>query len=360
MVGIRNLICPECERMKVGLLIEPFDPVAAASRVQRAAIHDLIIQPAAPWFSEVERRHLDGALSGEFGAVACDRFWIARIGAEPVANVYFGTAVSAPEIGLLAFAITAPAYRGRGIGRLLLREALADFEAMGGACMHLATGNPTAHRLYESCGFRDYQGHIMRFLTAAAVQEGFDRAYFEDCGVGQVRRGHWGDSARVAMLYVAPHQWFVRDYLERLYNHPAIVQTRCASILPALMINTTERPAHAGLAIGGLWVLENPARRLVGAATVTPPDFTAQAHAPIVDFLVAPAYMGQATDLLAAALVACRSGDAERVRCCVAACDREKIAVLLQLGFRHEATLAGQLKAGYDRFDLHIYVRPLV
>jgi ribosomal protein S18 acetylase RimI-like enzyme len=343
--------------MEDGLRIEPYDPAAAAPGVQRAAIHDLIVQPAAPWFSEVERRHLEGALSGEFAAVACDRFWIARIGAEPVANVYFSIAAGAPEIGLLAFAITAPAYRGRGIGRLLLREALADFEAMGGACMHLATANPTAHRLYESCGFHDYQGHIMRFLAPAADRAGFDRAYFEDCGLAQVRRGHWGDAARIAMLYVSPHPWFLRDYVEQLYNHPAIVQTRCASILPALMINTTERPARANLTTGGLWVLENPARRLVGAATVTPPDLTAQAHAPIVDFLVAPAYMGQATDLLVAALVACRSGGAERVHCCVAACDREKIATLLQLGFCHEATLVGQLKAGHDRFDLHIYVR---
>lgn len=341
------------------LVIEPFDPGAAASSAERAAIHDLIVQPAAPWFSEVERRHLEGALSGEFGSVACDRFWIARIGAEPVANVYFSSAPGAPEIGLLAFAITAPAYRGRGIAGSLLREALVDFVAMGGACMHLATDNPAAHRVYESCGFRDYQGHIMRFLAPTGGWEGFDQLYFENAGPAQVRRAHWGDLARVTMLYVAPHSWFVRDYAERLYNHPAITQTRCASILPALMISTTERPARANHAIGGLWVLENPARRLVGAATVTPPDLSAQAHAPAIDFLVAPAYLGQAPDLLAAALDACRSGGAERVRSWVAACDHEKIDILRQVGFRHEATLADQLKAGRDRFDLHIYGHPL-
>jgi GNAT superfamily N-acetyltransferase len=348
MVGIQSLI------------FELFDPGAATASAERSAILDLIVQPAAPWFSEVERRHLEGALSGEFGAVACDCFWIARIGTQPVANVYVGTAAGAPEIGLLAFAITAPAHRRRGIAGSLLREALADFMAMGGACMHLATDNPAAHRVYESCGFRDYQGHVMRFLAAAGGWENFDRAYFEDCGPGRVRRGHWGDSARVAMLYVAPHHWFVRDYVERLYDHPAIVQTRCASILPAMMVNATERPAHANLAGCGLWVLENPARRLVGAVTVAPPDLTAQAHAPILDFLVTPAYMKQATDLVVAALVACRSGGAEHVRCYVAACDREKIDVLLQAGFRREATLAGQLKAGHDHYDLHIYVCPVV
>lgn len=342
------------------LVIEPFDPGAATFAAKSGAIYDLIVQPAAPWFSEVERRHLDGAFNGEFGGLACDRFWIARIGAEPVANVYFSSAVGAPEIGLLGFAITAPAYRGRGIAGSLLRQALADFVAKGGACVHLATDNPAAHRVYESCGFRDYQGHVMRFLTPTDGWEGFEQRYFDNVGPAQVRRAHWGDLARGTMLYVAPHRWFVRDYAERLYNHPAITQTRCASILPAMMNSTTERPARANLAVGGLWVLENPARRLVGAVTVTPPDLSAQAHAPIVDFLVAPAYLGQAPELLAAALGTCRSGGAECVRGCVAACDHEKIDILRQIGFRHEATLAGQLKAGRDRFDLHLYVYPLV
>jgi GNAT superfamily N-acetyltransferase len=346
MAGIRGLIYPN---------IEPLDPGSAACPAERGAIHDLIVQPAAPWFSEVERRHLEGALSGEFGGVACDRFWIARIGAEPVANVYFGSAAGAPEIGLLGFAITAPAYRGRGIAGSLLREALADFVARDGACMHLATDNPAAHHLYASCGFRDYNGHVMRRLTPADGWEDFDQRHFAHAGPAQVRRAHWGDLARVTMLYVAPHRWLVRDYAERLYNHPAIMQTRCASILPALMISTTERPARADLAVGGLWVLENPARRLVAAATVTPPDLNAQAHAPIIDFLVAPAYLSQAPDLLAAALDACRSAGAERVRGCVAACDHEKIEILRQAGFCREATLAGQLKAGRDRFDLHVF-----
>jgi GNAT superfamily N-acetyltransferase len=346
--------------MGVVTLIERFEPGMASSTDERAAIHDLIVQPASPWFSEAERRHVEGALSGEFGAVARDRFWVAWVGPEPVANIYFSTAAGAPEIGLLGFAISAPAYRGRGIARLVLCEALADFMAAGGSCMHLATGNPTAHHLYERCGFRDYDGHIMRYLAADGDWEGFDRAYFEDCGPGQVRRGHWGDSARVAMLYVAQHPWLVRDYVERLYNHPAITQTRCASILPALMINTTECPARADLATGGLWVLENRALRLVAAATVTPLDLNAQAHAPIIDFLAAPAYLDQAPELLTAAMDASRSGGAEYLRSYVAACDTEKVEVLQRVGFRHEATLASQLKAGDERFDLHVYASPLI
>jgi hypothetical protein len=121
------------------------------------------------------------------------------------------------------------------------------------------------------------------------------------------------------------------------------------------MINTTERPGSAALATGGFWVLENPARRVVAAVTVTPPDLTARAHAPIIDFLVAPTYLGQAPELLNIALAASRSGGAECVRCLAAACDGGKIDVLKQVGFCHEATLTGQFKADCDRFDVHIY-----
>ena len=341
--------------MNAALRICPFDPSSATSSAQRSAIRDLVVQPSSPWFSEVERRHFEGALNGEFASVAHDRFWIAWNGAEPIAHVYFGTAAGAPETGILAFVITAPAHRGRGIGSQLLREALDDFVAMGGECMQLATANPTARRLYENCGFRDYSGHIMRYLAVPDRWENFDRRYFANVGPAHVRAGHWGDSARITMLYTSSHAWFVRDYLERLYNHPAIPQTRCASILPALMTASgADDAAHA--ATGGLWVLENTGRRIVGAATLRTLDQPAQAQAPVLDFLLAPGYLRDAPLLLAAAIEAARLQGARIVRACVAECDREKADALRDAGFRHEATLAGQLCAGDDQFDLHVYV----
>jgi GNAT superfamily N-acetyltransferase len=331
------------------LIIEPFNPGAPTSPVKRAMIHDLIVQPAEPWFSEVERLHLEAALSGACAPVACDRFWLAWIDAQPVANVYFGTAAGAPEMGLLAFAITTPAQRGRGIGRLLLDEALADFVAAGGVCMHLATANPAAHHLYERGGFRDYNGHVMRYLARPEDWARFDAAYLASAGPGQIRRGHWGDAARVAMLYVAPQRWLVRDYAESLYNHPAIEQTRCASILPSLLAGG-QAPTTRDLS-GGLWVLENPARRLVAAATLKPHE-----PLPVIDFVAAPAYLAQAPELLRAVMAACRSAGAPAVCSYVAACDEEKLAILKQVGFTGEAAPVAPIEAGADRFAIYRYV----
>jgi hypothetical protein len=107
---------------------------------------------------------------------------------------------------------------------------------------------------------------------------------------------------------------------------------------------------------GGLWVLENPAGSLVGAASVIRLDSEAQGHAPVLDFLVVPAYVHQAADLLLAAIEAQASAGAEQARVYVASCDGEKASLVRDVGFHHEATLVGQFKAGRDRHDLDIYV----
>lgn len=350
--------------MSAEIEIRPFDPADPGTAAQAHAIRELVVQPASPWFSEVERRHFQGALSGEFAAVACDRFWVAWHGTEPISHVYFSTAAGAPEVGLLGFVITAPPYRGRGIGALLMRAAIVDFVEMGGQCMQLATGNPAAHRLYEACGFRDYAAqtgrasHVMRWLARPDASNDFDRSYFDNAGPATARPANWGDSGGVVMLYTSPHPWFVRDYPERLYNHPAIEQTRCASILPALMVGTGAGDPGRSVP-GGFWVLENPARHIVGAATLRSLDATAQAQSPVLDFLIAPAYLGEAGVFLSTATDAARSQGARLVRACVAGCDGEKADLLVAAGFRREGALAGQFTAGADHFDLHIYALEL-
>ncbi len=315
------------------------------------AVHDLILQPRALWFSAAERRHLDGALRGTHAEVARDCFFVGWIGDEPVGSAYYGTAASTPEIGLLAYVITEAAHRGRGICTILTRAAVSHFVDAGGVCLHLGTSNPIARNIYEGCGFRDYNGHVMRYLGPNESGDSFDAAYFAWAGAARVRRGHWGDLARVGMLYVAPHRWLIKDYPQRIYSHPAILHQRCGSILPSMMVNATGGK-------GGLWVLENPAGRIVGTATATRLDNEAQGHAPVLDFLTAPSYVDQAANLLLAATKAQSAAGAEQVRVFIASCDDEKAGLARDVGFQHEATLAGQIQAGTDRHDLDIYVCP--
>jgi GNAT superfamily N-acetyltransferase len=322
---------------------------AGLSQQRLETVHDLIVQPRTPWFSAAERKHLDGALRGSFRGVARDHFVVGWIGEEAVGNVYYGTADGLPDIGLMAYVITAPEHRGKGICSALARVAVDCFVGEGGVCLHLGTNNPAARNVYQGCGFRAYNGQVMRYLRPGLAWDGFDDDYYAWAGPAQVRPGQWGDLARVGALYVAPHRWFVKDYPQRIYSHPAIVHQRCGSILPSMMDNAIEGE-------GGLWVLENPAGRIVGAATATRWDSKAQGHAPVLDLLVAPSYVRQAAELLLAVLEAQLAAGAEQVQIYIASCDREKAGLVRNIGFRHEATLAGQFRAGTDCYDLDILV----
>lgn len=332
--------------------VETFLPGEQKPHDKIEAIRDLIVQPQAPWFSVIERTHVENALEGHFEEVSRDCFFIGWIGDEPAGQVYYSTAAGAPEIGLLAYVITAPSQRGKGICSILVEQAIEHFLAAGGVCMHLSTSNPGAHHIYERFGFQIYTGQVMRYLRSNQTWEDFDATYFSDVGTAAIRPGHWGDLARIGMLYVAPHPWFIKDYPERRFDHPAIAQMRCGSTLPSMMVNVTERN-------GGLWVLENPARRVVGAVTLTRLDERVQGHAPILDFLAAPAYLNQASDLLATAISALEDTDAEIARVCLSSCDVEKAEIVQSVGFKHEARLAGQFLAGNDRYDMDVYFRPL-
>ena len=175
------------------LRVMTVSPGAALPQAKLEDVHDLILQPRAPWFSAAERKHLDGALRGSFGEASRDCFTVGWIDDEPVGNVYYGTAASRPEIGLMAYVITEPEHRGKGICKILTRAAIRDFSDDGGVCLHLGTSNATARDIYKGCGFRDYNGHVMRYLKPEEPWDSFDADYFAWAGAAEHRRGHWGN-----------------------------------------------------------------------------------------------------------------------------------------------------------------------
>jgi GNAT superfamily N-acetyltransferase len=96
----------------------------------------------------------EAALGGRWGPV----IWQASVTAAS-ANSLVAAVIAVRDIEhdmtpLLAFALTEPAWQGRGIGNCLIRECLTRLDALGESELHLAVtrGNP-AQRLYERIGF---------------------------------------------------------------------------------------------------------------------------------------------------------------------------------------------------------------
>jgi len=341
-------------RLKTGELaqIELYQPDGSPPPNTIDALWDMVIRPHDPWISRVETTYFSRMLRGELAQDCADQVYSIWIDERPASHATMLRARDNPRVGLAAFVITDSANRGKGLCTLLMERMMDDFWADGGEYALLATGNPVAHAIYERSGFSDYNGHVMRYLSDAVRSEDVDGEYFSHHGPATVRPGHWGDGARIAWLYAKPSPWFVKDYLEAFYDHPALVHTRCGSVLPSMMLNVEERG-------GGLWVLETEDKRLVGAATLTYFDRAGQASAPVVDFLVVPAYLAQAGGLLHAAIGGAETAGARFVRIHLASPDSDKMQVARDIGFHLEATLAGQFAAGDDRYDLHIYTYEL-
>lgn len=114
--------------------IEAFDPAADAAPL--AALHAACFDE--PWDSASLRGLL--ATPGAFAFHHADGFVLAR--------------VAGGEAEILTLAVV-PRARGRGLGRALLKAAIAQAEAAGAQAMFLEVGNdnPAALALYAGLGF---------------------------------------------------------------------------------------------------------------------------------------------------------------------------------------------------------------
>jgi GNAT superfamily N-acetyltransferase len=67
-----------------------------------------------------------------------------------------------PETGELARMFVRPAFRGRGVGRLLLEGLIREARAIGYRRLRLATGTfmTAAQAMYRAAGFRDIEPYI--------------------------------------------------------------------------------------------------------------------------------------------------------------------------------------------------------
>lgn len=295
-----------------------------------------------------ESLYLSRCLHGKFSATGVDCFWLGRIAGQLVGGVGCQIAAATGEVGSLGWVFTEPAHRGKGISSALTNLALTWFRDQGGVCMHLGTANPTANHVYQKQGFHDYHGNVMRYLCPGQEPAGFEATFLCNQSDAVVRPATWGDASRVAMLYALPHPWFVKDYGERIFSHPTLKPQRYFSIFTSLMLRAEQQQ-------GAVYVLENGANRVVGAANLLPVDGTAQAHLGSLDFLVYPTYREAAEQLIMDVLADASQRGMQTVQTWLAACDHEKQAMARQAGFRRQAVLPAQFNIATATVDLELW-----
>ena len=105
--------------------------------------------------------------------------------------------------------------------------------------------------------------------------------------------------------------------------------------------------------------LENTKRRLVGLATVERRGTFAEQHTGILSFRVAPAFSGQAVDLLNAAVEQCADLAIAVLHVYLADCDDDQKQLLEEAGFGEEARFKRRLWVDGRFVDMVVYARIL-
>jgi ribosomal protein S18 acetylase RimI-like enzyme len=105
---------------------------------------------------EVALDEVDGYLAGASGPALLEHGRVALAGGSFVGAVLASMFEGLP---LVAYAFTAPEWKGRGVSTALLRLSMASLAAAGQerVALFVTAGNSPAEGIYERLGFRDAQ-----------------------------------------------------------------------------------------------------------------------------------------------------------------------------------------------------------
>ena len=164
------------------------------------------------WWPLIREEMMEGKLNRWMHAP----HFIGRIGGEIAGTMCYYAPEDTRDVGALQFVSTEERFRRRGVGSALVGALIGHFTAQGGRALYLCTTNPVAGHLYESHGFRYHVGDGMRFLAPGAAD--FDRRWFAG-GAATIRDAHWGDLARLCVLYNHPDPaWLIKDALSASFR----------------------------------------------------------------------------------------------------------------------------------------------
>lgn len=295
------------EAVEIGLVLGPDSEHAEQ-------IKPFLAHKGSPWNWHVARaleEDLDGLQT---------RFYVAKLQGEIAANVM---TVEHGHAGIVGHVFTRPEHRRKGAISRVFDALMPDFQQRGGVLV-LGTGyDSAAYWIYHSYGFRSVvpDTGFMRFATEEHYER--DRLYVD--GAASVRPVLWRDWPRLAALAAQPSEWRLRNlwlgFVGQGNFEGAFLRLRAA--------------VEKGQA--QCVVLETDHEAVAGYATLVP-DARWKGHVHLLDVDVHPRFARHTVDLLNALPY-----PQAKVQCHVDRGSPAKALALGLAGFRHEATLEGQL-----------------
>ncbi len=282
---------------------------------------------------------MEGRLNGWIHAP----HFIGRVGGEVAGTMCYYAPADTRDVGALEFVSTEERFRRRGVGSALVGALVDHFTAHGGQALYLCTANPVAGHLYESHGFRYHVGDGMRFLAPGAAD--FDRHWFA-AGAATIRDAHWGDLARLCVLYNHPDPaWLLKDPLSESFR-----DTRYESHFIRVM-----RAIEGGN--GAFLVLEASDSRVVGAVAFRRTDTFCEQHVAELSFRIGRAHFDRAADLLDTAAERAATLGIRQLALRVAADDDEQRTLAESAGFTEGARWPRRLRSDEGFSDMLFMLR---
>ena len=290
---------------------------------------------------------VDDLLQGRMNRWLYAPHFIGRIDGDPAGSMCYYAPRDSGAVGAVEFVGTSERFRRRGVASALLGTLVDHFTARGGQALYLCTDNPVAGHLYERHGFRYHVGDGMRYLAPDAAN--FDRRWFAPGGAATIRDAHWGDLARLCVLYNHPDPpWLVKDPLSAAFR-----DTRYERHFVSVLRQIED-------ARGAFLVLEAAGARVVGAAAFRRLDTFHEQHVATLSLRVARGYFGLAADLLETAAVRAATLGIRQLALPLATEDDEPRRLAEAAGFAAGPRWPRRLRDGEGRFvDLTYMLREL-
>ena len=268
------------------------------------------------WWPQIR----DDLLQGRLNRWIYAPHFIGRIDGADAGSMCYYAPRDTRDVGAVEFVSTEERFRRRGVASALLGTLVGHFTARGGRALYLCTDNPVAGHLYERHGFRYHVGDGMRYLAPDAAD--FDRRWFAAGGAATIRDAHWGDLARLCVLYNHPDPaWRIKDPLSAAFR-----DTRYESHFVRVL-----RQLEDGR--GAFLVLEASGSRVVGAAAFRREDTFYEQHVATLSLRVARGYFSLAAELLETAAARAAALGIRQLALPVAAEDHEPRRLAAAAGF---------------------------
>jgi GNAT superfamily N-acetyltransferase len=272
------------------------------------------------------------ALSGEYSGTLNCTFFLARHKSRLVAAAGCLCGLKNPAVSIIGPVGVARQYRRKGIGIRLVASLLRHLKRTDCAAVYLgAPDGVPARSLYESLGFKPFEGIVMRNILCERGR--CEENYFSNRSDTAIRGIEWGDLPGTQALACSPCTMYTFDYLRGVFSSRYVKPVRFLSIFPEMM-KAHERD-------GGLAnvLTTGPGENVVGLAHFCRGAGEAQHHIAQLDFYVHDNFLERADLLVRRTIEQSGKSSVRRLYCRCLECDEIKRSIVEALGGKRIALL---------------------